>query len=212
MFGYRDSRVKVTNSKIGGDTTIIGPSYITDSSISDDADVITSSIYDSYIAGYATIVSSALNHSHVSGHGKIIHGKMYKSCLCEGAKVNGGELNNATVYGRSMVIDATINGAVVRDEAIVSGVNTVVEGDIVIDGGMILHSGIWTRAPKILYAKLSNYTVQECVDGKIHINCTCNTPAKFLGGAGRRYSRMMGLTEEQTDEIESLTRMMRDLI
>jgi hypothetical protein len=212
MFGYRDSQVKVTESKIGGDTTIIGPSYIDKSIIADNADIIKSSIYDSNVVSYSTVLSSVMLHSHVSGQAKVFNSKLYKSVVCENAKVIDANLDLATVEGGAMVIGAEVKGVTVRDEAVVSGIDTKVEGDFTLDGGMIIHSGLWTRAPKILYAKLSRYTVQECVNGNIHINCTCNTPEKWLGGAGLRLGRMMGLNPEQSHEIIGLIRIMRDLV
>ena len=214
MFGYRSNTTRLFGqNKLGPNTSVYGDSSIVDSLIYDSAEIYNSGVHSSSVAGNAKVIESSISDSHISGLSMIAKSKTLSCKMFDSSRAYNTTMVEVTMEGRSIISGGAVTGANLKDEAHVCGGYVYRwEEEVVLDGKMFIHKGIWNRAPLILYATLSDYTVQECVNGKIHINCTCNTIEKWLGGAGVRYGRMMGLNDTQVQEIEYLTKEMGKLI
>ena len=220
MFGFRSKFGTYQNSKFGGDTGCFGFPTIKDSLIYEQAEVMDNAlVLDSSLSAHAKAVGEArVVKSHLCGVSLVGGKALVMKSVVEGAGrvLDKAQLHKSWLSGRAILSgNAIAEHTDIRDEVHITG-DAEIYGDsrnpMILEGGLFIHSGVWTKPPRILYAEMSNYSVQECVGGNIHINCICSTPAKWMGGAGEKYSRLMGNNKGQTRELLFLTKQMRDII
>lgn len=199
---------EIKHSRIYGGS-ILGRSTVYGSTVADNA-----SIHDFG----AAIRSEIVSFSRIRGNAQA-----YDSCMLGQAEISGNaQIHNTVMADLSLVSDkARVFGsfleqfAQVRDEAVVRNViltgQAVVKGNarvirnfdhqIEIGGGTIIHEGVWIRAPRSVTVPEVGFSVTECVEGKVIINCTCVSEEKWRR-AGRRYGRKLGMTDREIDLIE----------
>lgn len=163
------------------------------------------------MSGFPIVSTLSARHTHISGHARVIgNTSIGRSVISDMAVVSGKAIYGSELYGNSMVLDeADVSFCILEDFAVVCG-NAVVVGDVknpmVLSGYTYIHTGLWLRPPRTEVAWKSGIIVSECKNGKVNVGCICNTPEKFLGGAGDRYGLMLGLNGDQLDEVREIVR------
>lgn len=174
--------------------------------------------------------SPFIKNSMIMG-GKILGGRLV-NCLMDGEPIfNGREAYSVELHDKAMMIDHTyawnsqlwgesrlldkahISAVSMFDNATVCGTGIVIgtsKTNVVLNGYDYIDRGIWYRKP-VTYICESGFVVTENVEQLVTVSCTTNTVAKWLGGAGRRYGRILGLSESEIDEIQTYVSMIRNL-
>lgn len=173
-------------------------------------------ILNSSISGYPRISGRpTINRSHISGTAQVLgmpyikHSVLSGNCVVNGnPTIYSSEVgDNARILDNSALWFCRVTGnAMVTDTAKLVGTE---DSPIELSNWDYVCEGRWTRRP-LNYVASSGFVVSESVGRKVVINCTNNTVEKWLNrGAGRRYGRLVGLTNEQTDEIQYLVEQIK---
>lgn len=207
-----------------------GVTVIGDCEFSEDSECLGNcTLSDSSILDSGLVSDSAwLNKSMVMGYGKVLgDARAYASIVAEVACVCGQAKIFKTSVGDSAFIGgtATVHNSVIKENSRVIENGFVMysslSGQATVEGGQVIgtpkktlnlhplafiHAGTWRRSPIVYKAQLSDFTVQECVDGRVHIGCLCGKPEKWVGrlDAGEKYGTLVGLNYDQIDELRGL--------
>lgn len=165
----------ITNTYMDGIPVVQGEAEITDSVILGSAKIIGSPVLtDSSVADFGVVADHAfLFQSDVAGNARVLDHAVLKNTMVTG---------NALIKGSAQIVGPK-------------------DGILEIGEYIILDRGLWTRAP-IHFICNSGYSVTESENEYVTVSCTTNTTKKWLSGAGRRYGKLMGMTEEEIDEVQ----------
>lgn len=195
------------NNVFGAEAEVYGKPDIRDSRIASGQIFNSSIITDSTVAGSVVIGPYAIvTRSSVLGNSRVIDNALIENSTVSGNAVICGRAqafssditDNAKVYDNARVQRVRMFGdAIVCGTAIVSAPEGVV---LDLGYGVFLDRGLWHRAP-LLFHTSTGRTVVESSDNLVNIGCVTNTSDKWLGGAGDRYGRLMGMSKEEIDEV-----------
>jgi hypothetical protein len=202
QFGHRSGEGTYINSSFGEAAEIYGSPLIENSYIHS-GKVFSGVIKESGMQGDAIFNGGHLIHSVMTDQ-SLVAGDVYAF--------------NSQLWHNSRLLDrANINGVHLLNEAMVCGTGMVIgytpESDykpLVLKEYDFIDRGTWYRRPRT-YVVEGGWVVTENVGQLVTVSCTTNTIEKWLGGAGRRYGRFVGMAPETIDEIQGHVEAIRDL-
>ena len=167
----------------------------------------TANIQNSSMNGFPVITGNPrILSSHISGLSKV-SGRtgIYYSVLAESAVVaDRGFVLSSEVRDSARVTEmGRISDVILCEGAVISGDAQVLGTErepLWIGGNTFLNMGVWSKAP-ISFDCESGFTVTESIKGYVSVGCITNKIDKFIGGAGRKYIKMLGFTDSDADEI-----------
>jgi hypothetical protein len=125
-------------------------------------------------------------------------------------------VTNSDISGETIISGHTIaehcvfmNQVRLRDRAICQHVNasgfTIIGGNAVVrdctlEPGVIIHSGLWTRSPRIV--RLGWITVIEGHNGRVSLDCQMRSARAWLRD-GPKIGEQKGLTLKEVDDIRT---------
>lgn len=148
------------------------------------------SMLESVVAGYSNVKESYLKRVHLYCAG--VRDSTIEECIVQNAKVRECRLTDAHIAGGELV-------GVTAEK-------------------IFVHRGKWHRSPLYEEVAVVNertgemkvFHLSECTDGHIDIDCMCHPYAKWLGGAGDRWMRINGYSQESADLVKQAVRKIRD--
>jgi len=160
-------------------------------------------ITDSSSSSYPLITNSTVIKSHIGGLSFIGHSKVAKFFSTGKIRVVNSFGIDVWMEDFSIVENAKVFHTLLQDNATVKGGKVVGKRDekIILGGSTVIDRGVWKVAP-LNYTSPNGISITENVGNLVTVSCITNTCEKWLGGAGRRYGRMLGFTKEDTDFIE----------
>ena len=174
----------IKNSIIGGNTLISGEVTVFNSTL----------MGDCKLTGYATVQKSCISD---------------QATITDVATViNSMVMGDAKIFGRAHVENALIGpGVIIKGDASIIGPE---KGMLQLVGHMIIEAGEWTRPP-ISFATSSGLVVTEAHDNQVKVNCQTATIERWLGGAGDRYGKQLGMTDSERKETLDLIRLIGEM-
>lgn len=163
------------------------------------------------IAGEVTVFNSTLmGDCKVTGYASV-----QKSCISDQATItdvatvyNSMVMGDAKIFGRAHVENALIGpGVIIKGDASIIGPE---KGLAEFTGYMIIEAGEWTKPP-ISFTTSSGLIVTEAVDNQVKVNCTTGPIDKWLGGAGDRYGKQLGMSDDERKETLDLIRLIGEM-
>lgn len=174
-------------------------------------------ISHSIVGGNALVTGEAnINFSTLMGDCKVIGDvTIEKSCVSDQAVIsdqatviNSMVMGDAKIFGRAHVENALIGpGVIIKGDASIIGPE---KGMLQLVGHMIIEAGEWTRPP-ISFATSSGLVVTEAHDNQVKVNCQTATIDRWLGGAGDRYGKQLGMTDSERKETLDLIKLIGDM-
>jgi hypothetical protein len=198
QFGHRSGSGDYQDVSWGENAETYGSPIIKKSSIAG------GKVFGGYIEN-----SKLFNEVIVSGSPAITDSiVMHRAIVSDHAKCR-----NSILTDESRLIDyAMVNHVIMKEFAVIGGKAVVVgvhDERLVIGSYMNIDRGVWFKAP-MHFVCSSGFVVTESIDNLVNVSCTTNTIEKWLGGAGRRYGKLVGLDEKQSDEIIGYIEEIRD--
>lgn len=211
LWGMRS--VNGTDNQFGTTAEVYGVPEIENSRVIYGRVMNEAKVYDSLVSGNVLIGGEALvSRSMVLGNA-IINGEavVTSSSVCDNAVVTDrAAVELSDILGNSRVFEnAYVKNARLKDEVIIRGEGRLigVEGGIIEVGGYVfIDRGTWRRAP-LHYVTSCGLVVVESVDNLVNISCITNDVRKILGKAGTRYGKIMGMTNEEIQEVQYCTEL-----
>ena len=176
--------VVITGSMIGGNTVVAGKVQILDSNI----------------MGNSMVMENCW---------------VWKSHLSDSVVVTDrASVKNSVLYGDARVFgEATVKNAILGPGVIIKGTAKVIgpeKGFIHFNKPMTLDRGEWSRPP-ISFTTSSGLIVTESIDDMVKVNCQTAPVSKWLGGAGDRYGKQLGMTDEERRETLDLVKIIGEM-
>lgn len=176
--------VAISHSIVGGNTLVAGEANINFSTLMGDCKVM----------GYVTIDKSCISDQAV--------------ITDEATVINSMVMGDAKIFGKAHVENALIGpGVIIKGDASIIGPE---KGLVEFTGHMIIEAGEWTKPP-ISFTTSSGLIVTEAVDNQVKVNCTTGPIDKWLGGAGDRYGKQLGMTDNERKETLDLIRLIGEI-
>lgn len=160
-----------------------------------------------YGEAYVSPDSFLDSKSQVGGHSLVAGGSVLLNAACQDSQIVRAHVKDSVLGNTKLV---AIDGFGPDVESV--GLHDVkVEGVVILRGGWHLdgeawiHRGIWERAPRHLLIEGNGVHVNltECVDGTIHIGCSCKPALWWLSHKDRLFRAWgrKGWTLEQLNKV-----------
>lgn len=168
-----------------------------------------------------------LMNKHQFGH-RSEKGIYLNSSISSDSIVTGKpRIEDSIIKGRSVISDKSlIRGSIVFD-SIVSDetllrncavINSTILNDATIYGfnerifikDSIIVEGTWFRPP-ITYTLPTGWIITESIDDRVTVSCTTNKIDKWLSGAGARYGKLVGMSQDEIDVCLFYIRQIKEI-
>lgn len=135
---------------------------------------------------------------------------------------NSKILGNSVISDRVSMIDCIIYNSIISDDVVLKDcivINSTITGSTVITGkyeaklvvkDSILVEGIWNRNP-ISYTLPTGWTITESINDRVTVSCTTNKIDKWLSGAGARYGKLVGMSQDEIDVCLFYIRQIKEI-
>lgn len=198
QWGHRSGAGKYINSTFGPNTEVFGSPTISYSVLLDRAMVFGGQIMNSNISEDAIFNGSRLIHTVMR----------HRSVMADQACAFNSYLGD-----EARVLDkGSVSGVIMTGHATVCGTGIVIGGSrhLILSGHDYIDRGVWFRRPATFISS-EGRVVTENVGQLVTVGCTTNTVEKWLGGAGRRYGKIVGMTKAEIDEVQGYVEQLRDM-
>ena len=159
--------------------------------------VIDSNLYNSMTNNFPYVVNSTLVNSYVGSLAKVV-GSKHGLSRFTGSSVSTNSMGaDIWMYDFSILENAKAYHVILKDSAVIKGGSVVGTRAkrIELGGSTTIDRGKWTVAP-LNYTTPSGISITENVGNLVTVGCITNTCEKFLGGAGKRYAKIVGSSDE----------------